>query len=228
MKKILVACPVADVKGYCFDEWIIKANNLTYENKDIFVVDNSENREYYDSIKSKYENVSFARVNPKQYPSFKSALAKSHDTIREKVLKDDYDYLLHLESDVFPPIDIIERLIEHKKKIVGALYHIELGEQSKLMVQELESFGIEHRETFNLDETDLSFVDGKVKRVFSCGLGCILIHRSILEEVEFRYEEGSPVHPDSFFFADINQKGLPVYVDTDIYCEHYNIPLKRF
>jgi GT2 family glycosyltransferase len=228
MKKILVACPVADVKGYCFDEWIIKANNLTYENKDIFVVDNSENREYYDSIKSKYENVSFARVNPKQYPSFKSALAKSHDTIREKVLKDDYDYLLHLESDVFPPIDIIERLIEHKKKIVGALYHIELGEQSKLMVQELESFGIEHRETFNLDETDLSFVDGKVKRVFSCGLGCILIHRSILEEVEFRYEEGSPVHPDSFFFADINQKGFPVYVDTDIYCEHYNIPLKRF
>ena len=51
-KKILVACPVADVKDYCFDEWIIKANNLTYENKDIFVVDNSEGREYFDLIRN--------------------------------------------------------------------------------------------------------------------------------------------------------------------------------
>lgn len=228
MKKILVACPVADVKDYCFDEWIIKANNLTYENKDIFVVDNSEHRDYFDLLKKKYKDIDFARVNPNNFKSFKSALAKSHDTIRKKVLKGKYDYLLHLESDVFPPIDVIERLLEKRKKIIGALYHIELGEQSKLMVQELESFGIQHRETYNLDETDISFVDGKVKRVFSCGLGCILIHRSILENIEFRYEEGSPVHPDSFFFGDINQKGLPVFVDTDIYCDHLNIPLKRF
>jgi GT2 family glycosyltransferase len=228
MKKILVACPVADVKDYCFDEWIIKANNLTYENKDIFVVDNSEGREYYDLIRNKYKNINFSRVNPVHFKSFKKALAKSHETIRQKALKGNYDYLLHLESDVFPPIDIIERLMEKKKKVIGGLYHIELGEQSKLMIQELESFGVEHRETYNLDETDLSFVDGKVKRVFSCGLGCVLIHRSVLSDVEFRYEEGSPVHPDSFYFADLNQKGYSVFADTDIYCEHFNIPLKRF
>ena len=46
-------------------------------------------------------------------------MAKSHETIRQKALKGNYDYLLHLESDVFPPIDIIERLLEKKKKIIG-------------------------------------------------------------------------------------------------------------
>ena len=96
------------------------------------------------------------------------------------------------------------------------------------MIQKIEEFGNELRETYNLDENDIDFVDGDVKKVFSCGLGCVLIHRSILQQVGFRYEEGSPVHPDSFFFADLDQKGFPVYVDTDIYCEHFNIPLKRF
>lgn len=228
MKKVLIGCPVAEVKDYCFDEWVNKVNNLTYENKDVLIVDNTDHRKYYESLKKKYTNFDFARVNPNMFSEFKHALAKSHDTIRKKALSGNYDYLLHLESDVFPPIDVIERLIECNRRIVGGLYHIELGEQSKLMVQEIEDFGFAHRETTNLDETDLSFVDGKIKKVFSCGLGCVLIHKSVLKEIEFRYETGSPVHPDSFYYADLNQKGYSVYVDTSIFCEHLNMPLKRF
>jgi hypothetical protein len=71
------------------------------------------------------------------------------------------------------------------------------------------------------------FVDGDVKKVFSCGLGCVLIHRSVLKEVVFRYEEGSPVHPDSFFYADLDAKKIPVYVDTSIYCKHDNQTMVR-
>lgn len=227
MKKVLIACPTADVKDYCFNEWINKVRCLTYPNKDVLVVDNSEHRYYFDEIKKNYPDISFFRVSPKQYKSFKHALAKSHDKCREKVLSEKYDYLFHLESDVFPPIDVIERLLDANKKIVGGLYHIELGSESKLMIQELEPFGIAHRETYNLDNSDLNFVDGNVKKVFSCGLGCVLIHRSVLEKVNFRYEDESPVHPDSFFFADVNQNGFSVYADTSIYCEHFNVPLRR-
>lgn len=227
MKKVLIGCPTANVKDYCFDDWINKVRCLTYDNKEIFVVDNSESRDYYDYLKNKYPDINFARVVPTQYSSFKKALAKSHDLIREYAIKNKFDFLFHLESDVFPPIDVIERLLESKKKIIGGLYHIELGGESKLMVQELESFGNAHRETYNLNESDLNFVDGKVKKVFSCGLGCVLIHKSILKDIQFRYEEGSPVHPDSFYFADVDQKGHKVYVDTSILCEHENTSLKR-
>ena len=148
------------------------------------------------------------RVNPLIYPDFKYALAKSHDNCRTMALKGDYDYLLHLESDVFPPVNVIERLLDARKKVVGAMYHIELGEKSTLMIQHLEEFGEAKRETYNLGETDLDFVDGSVKKIFSCGLGCVLIHKSVLKEVPFRYEEGAPVHPDSFFFADLDMKDI--------------------
>jgi len=226
MKKILVACPTADIKDYCFNDWVDRVKTFTYTNFDVYVCDNSVNRQYYVDKKREFETddkfFRMGRVNPEIYPDFKYALAKSHDNCRVEAIKGNYDYLLHLEIDIIPPIDIIERLLDARKKVVGGMYHIEQGERSTLMIQELESFGHAHRETYNLNETDLSFVDGTVKKVFSCGLGCVLIHKSVLKEVPFRYELGAPVHPDSFFFGDLDMKGIPAFVDTSIYCEHKN------
>ena len=226
MRKILVACPTADVKDYCFNEWVDNVKSFTYPNYDVYVCDNSVERQYYADKKKELETEDeffrMGRVNPLIYPDFKYALAKSHDNCRTMALKGDYDYLLHLESDVFPPVNVIERLLDARKKVVGAMYHIELGEKSTLMIQHLEEFGEAKRETYNLGETDLDFVDGSVKKIFSCGLGCVLIHKSVLKEVPFRYEEGAPVHPDSFFFADLDMKDISAYVDTSIYCEHKN------
>lgn len=227
-KRILVACPTAEGKDYALEKWVETAKSLTYDNYDIHLVDNSETSDYMNDVRERFGDVlTINRVSPSQYDSFRHALAKSHNRCSEKVLKEGYDYLLHLESDVFPPLDVIERLLAHKRKVVGALYHVELGEQSKLMIQEVENFGMVHRESYNLDETDLSFVDGTVKRVFSCGLGCILIHRSVLEKVPFRYEGDASVHPDSFFFGDLENAGINVFVDTSIYCEHQNTSMTR-
>jgi len=231
MKKILVASPTADVKDYCFNEWLSNVNNFTYPNLEIMICDNSEKRDYYIQLKDTYknqENINFHRVTPSQYNlSFKHILAKSHDRCRLFALENDFDYLLHLETDVFPPINVIERLLDARKKVVGAMYFIEEGENSKLMVQQIEDWGIDHRETYNLEENDILLVNGELKKVFSCGLGCVLIEKSILKNIVFRYEEGSPVHPDSFFYADLDSKNIPVYLDTSILCEHKNTSLKR-
>lgn len=227
-KKILVACPTAEGKDYALDKWVETVRSLTYEDFDIHIVDNSETSAYMNDIRARFGDLlTVSRVSPAQSPTFRHALAKSHNKCSEKALKGGYDYLLHLESDVFPPLDVIERLLEHNKRIVGALYHVELGEQSKLMVQQVEHFGEVHRESFNLDDTDLSFVDGTLKRVFSCGLGCVLIHRSVLEKIPFRYEGDASVHPDSFFYGDLDSAGIKVFVDTSLYCEHDNQSMTR-
>ena len=232
MKKILIGSPTANIKDYCLDDWIKNVCDFTYKNCEIFICDNSETREYYSEIKKRYahlgEKFNVGRVTPSQFSlSYKHILAKSHDKVRMYALENEFDYLLHLETDIFPPIDVIERLLNTKQKVVGGLYHIELGERSKLMIQQIEDFGDELRETYNLDEADLDFVDGEVKKVFSCGLGCVLIHRSVLKEFGFRYEEDAPVHPDSFYFADLDAKRIPVFVDTSIYCEHRNHTMLR-
>jgi hypothetical protein len=230
--KVLVASPTADVKSYCFDRWMEHVKSLTYDGDyDIYICDNSDSRDFMVESRAKYSDLGerfvMERLSPIQYKSISDVMAKSHDKCRKRVLDEGYDYLLHLETDVFPPLDVIERLLDHNTKIVGGVYHIELGEQSTLMIQAIEDFGTEHRETFNLDESDLSFIDGTVKQVFSCGLGCVLIHRSVLEKLSFRYEEGASVHPDSFFYGDLKQLNIPVFVDTSLYCEHDNKSMTR-
>ena len=235
MKKILIASPTADIKDYCFDKWMENVSKFTYENRELFLCDNSITRDYFIDIKKRYEHLgnsfNVGRVTPSQFEqfnlSYKSILAKSHDKCRLYALENDFDYLLHLETDIFPPADVIERLLDAKQKVIGAMYHIEVGARSTLMIQKIEEFGNELRETYNLDECDIDFVDGEVKRVFSCGLGCVLIHRSVLSQVGFRYEEGSPVHPDSFYYADLDAKQIPVFVDTSIYCNHDNQTMVR-
>ena len=235
MKKVLIASPTADIKDYCFDLWMENVSKFTYENSELFLCDNSNTRDYFFDIKKRYEHLgdffNVSRITPSQYEKFnltyKSILAKSHEKCRLYAIENNFDYLLHLETDVFPPADVIERLLDAKQKVVGAMYHVEIGSSSKLMVQKIEDFGNEIRETYFLDENDINFVDGEVKKVFSCGLGCVLIHNSVLKEVSFRYEEGSPVHPDSFYYGDLDAKQIPVYVDTSIYCNHDNQTMLR-
>jgi len=230
--KILICSPTANIKDYCIDEWLINVANFTYKNKGIYLCDNSPNLDFYSKLKDKlallteFNCSGLERVNPNNI-SVKQAIALSHEKCRQFAIQNKFDYMLHLESDLFPPLDIIERLLDAKKRIVGANYFIELGEESKLMIQQVESFGTSHRSSYNLDNADLSFIDGSIKQVFSCGLGCVLIHKSIFKKHPFRYEEGAVVHPDSFFYGDLKQSGEKVFVDTSIHVRHDNQALIR-
>lgn len=217
--KVLVACPSADIKDYCMEDWIKNVRNFTYPNFDLFMCDNSEKYIFYNKWK---HEIAMEHLDPNKFDYFKLCLAKSHDRCRLRALQMGYDYLLHLESDVFPPIDIIESLLSHNKQIAGAMYHIMDGEESMIMIQNIEKEGNVQRDTVNIGRNDISFIDGKLKKVFSLGLGCVLIHKSVLSQIQFRCPPNSPVHPDSFFYSDINKIGISAWVDTSILCEHRN------
>ena len=111
----------------------------------------------------------------------------------------------------------------HQKQVVSASYHIKHGGQSHLMVQDIESHEHGIRETINmLGGTDNKYFDGKLHEVYACGLGMTLIHRSVLEQLEFRYVEEIDAHPDTFFAHDLHLLGIKQYLDTSIRCKHNN------
>lgn len=217
--RVLVGTPYNEVKEYCFDEFLQRATNLSYKHYDFLIADNSKSNKIYKSIiKSGIESV---HIKPKNKVNQKFIL-ESHEALRRAAIKGGYDYLLHLESDIIPPHDIIERLIVHQKPIVSAAYFISQGEDSHLMLQEIESDG-QLRETRNVQNGyDIMQVDGKLKQVYAAGLGCILIHKSILKKFQFRWQEGAPVHPDTFFAHDLHSLETPQFIDTSIICEHRN------
>ena len=51
--KILLGCPISDYHDYCTEEFIGSIKNLTYNNYDILLIDNSKDDRFFNSIKDK-------------------------------------------------------------------------------------------------------------------------------------------------------------------------------
>jgi hypothetical protein len=62
-------------------------------------------------------------------------LANTHEEIRQYALNNGYDFLLHLESDVFPQEDVIEQLLWTRKAVVGVPYQLFGGGQRRVVTQ---------------------------------------------------------------------------------------------
>ena len=218
--KVLICAPTAEVKDYCFDEWLENVRSFTYPNFEIFLADNSETKHYYKHlIKS---GIQATHIKHKGR-SVVQRMALSHEACRLHAISTRAEFMLHLESDVFPKEDIIGELLFARKRVVGAMYHIKQGEESELLIQAYDDTASQHLSIHpTIKDPILDFVDGTVKPVFHCGLGCMLIHRSVFKKISFRYDKNINQHPDSFWALDLFDNGITNHVHTGLICEHRN------
>lgn len=228
--KVLLCCPTSDKKAYCDTDWFEMVSSLSYPNYDIFIADNSTGLQYSKKLQSKGFKVKHINNANK---SFSQILAESHNACREYAVKHNYDYIFHLESDVFPDTpNIIQRLMEHNKQITCAPYHIQQGEKSVLFAQQVDKHQVlgEYHLIVNslYPAEDLIFIDGKLKEIANGALGCVLIHKSVFSNVEFRYVKGANAYPDTYFYLDCYAKGYRVFMDTSLFCKHKNQQYTEF
>ena len=105
--KILIAAPQADVKNYCFEEWLRNIRHFSYpqSNIDIFLADNSHTTDNLDYIRSMgVKGVHIA----KKGRGIIEVMAECHQACLDYAKENEYDYLLHLETDIFPEHNILE------------------------------------------------------------------------------------------------------------------------
>ena len=217
--KILLGTLTSHHKDYCLDQWAKYVKSLTYP-VDVLVLDNSEDEAHVKKITDLGLNAIHYRT---ERDTIQEIMCDCNNYIRDKVLKENYDFLFSLETDVFSAPNIIENLLLHRKPVVGVPYFIHKHYDSKLITFDVEEFGDFRLSGSMKPKQAFKYVDGTVKRAHQLGLGCILIHRSVLEMIEFRIEDDQTgSHPDSFFHQDCLAKGIPVYADTMEIATHIN------
>jgi hypothetical protein len=219
---VLLACPVSDYKDYIFWDWLEYIKKLSYP-VDILFVDNSKNETFCNKIKAAGFKCIYLLPgfddNSKRY-----SIAAGMEFIRSFATVQKYKYLFSLECDVFPPLDIIERLIEIDNPVTGALYFTNYGAKSQLMVMRLEKpeFGPTTLSRILTTDESFLFCNGTIKIVYGCGLGCVLIKNEVLQKVKFRVIPDQFTHHDVIFANDLYKLKIPVKVDTSIICKHIN------
>ena len=237
--KVLVSAPTANAKNYCFDSWVDNVLNFTYPNFDIRLFDNSLDegknaRELNNKVDERYGVMglqdkfyvqnSMSIRGIKKEDSVIARMAISHNDCRGYALHNNYDYLLHLETDVFPERDVIEKLMFSKKKVIGGLFYRDEGMHRKAMVQRVVYRTGNNIQILNYDPIEeLHLLDGTIHEVASVGLGCVLIDvKKVFSKIEFRCIKGQNNHPDSYFAEDCFRKKIPIYLDPSCVCRHEN------
>jgi hypothetical protein len=228
--KVLVCAPTAKAKNYCFKDWLDNSLYFKYPNYYIRVFDNTQdggkNANYLNSIyQNLYGGDKFKAYHSKtdKINSVIERMAFSHNLCKKEAILGGYDYILHLETDIFPPADVIENLMYYKRQVIGALYDRDEGRYRTLMAQKhilASPYNIQSVNFVSGDE--IPFMDGTVKAVSSVGLGCVLIEKSVFKKINFRFVKGEQNHPDSYFCEDCFRNNIKIFADTSILCRHDN------
>ena len=215
--KVLLGCPTSFHKEYALKEYAEAVKTLDYDNYDILLVDNSPDDIYLNKIKNLGLNV----IKGKYFESAIKRIIISRNLLREYTIKNNYDYLFSLEQDVIPNKDALTKLISHNKEIVSGIYFVHNIIDGKRML--IPQIFIElPNKTSNLPDmrwlTEEEFNSNGLIKIVSCGMGCVLIHRNVLEKIEFRSE--NEVFDDRFFAIDLYKKNIPMYCDISVKCKH--------
>ncbi len=229
--KILVGCPTAGPYLYCLSDYATSVKQLTYPSYDILLADNSASDYYLKEI----EKAGISAIKGPYLPDLRDRVAASRNLLRQKAIEEGYDYFLSLEQDIIPPPDVLERLLRHQQPVVSGVYykvlHVTYTHKGKPLKTTKKIIPVVWRTLPGTGNTEkLHFcttqdVEGnKFFKIRAAGLGCLLIHRSILEKIPFRIAEDKQADKGNFddvnFSNDLHNLGIPMYVDTSVKCKH--------
>ena len=164
-------------------------------------------------------------------PRSKSEQFRARNAIVEACLKLGVDYLLFLDDDhIFnweetpehTPYMFLQKLIDDKKDIVGALYYHRTGEYKPVLMEEIEP----GKYTF-YNDTYIKPHTGPIK-VDVQGGGCMLIDMKVFRAMEKPYfvPEQQPEGVGKSYGTDVQlcrrakEAGFEVWCDTDIVLGH--------
>lgn len=218
--KVLVFSCTYDGKDYCFEQFKAHATKLVsqYPNAHHIIIDNSISPEYYNTV-LKGCGIEAHRVL--RGNNSRESLARAQNYARKYAIENNYDYLLSLESDVFPPENFIAKLISHTKQVVTGLYLI--GKEVKVPCVTLSYFNelIRANGSRLLKPEEFGdFINKGLKEVQAGGMGCCLISRDVFTKLAFTYDPRFMGHSDIYFFNDVRSLGIKTFVDTDMFCQH--------
>lgn len=235
--RVLVGITTYKDKDYMLDNCYKAVLNFVYpsDKYDVIIVDNSND-------KGRYANRLRRRGYKKVFHTLRGensrqALTNSQNLIRRKLLEGDYEYLLFVESDLLPDKNLLQRLLNYGKKVVGSTYFIGTGNVKVpcIFLADVAIKGMgatrplgltrdpETGENKDYDPEEIKkFIGTGLRQVHGCGFGCTLIKREVLEDIKFWCDERfDNKHSDVYFYLDMERNNIPVFVDTDHVIPHY-------
>ncbi len=218
--RVLIGVTASFHKEYCLQPFLEGLKNLTYQNKEIWFVENSEHNEYFNKLRNLGLNV----IKGPYFESPIKSISASRNILIDKTINENFDYFFSLDQDTIPPKDAIEKLLSHNKQVTCGVCFSRMRIKGKLYLVPDVYKRIPNTED-NQGLPSITWPDEKeilsnqLIKIESCGAGCLLLHKEIIKRVRFR--EDLEHAEDRWFCVDLFKNNIPIYCDTSIKCKHY-------
>ncbi len=217
MPKVLIGVVTYGKHRYCLDEFLLCLSRQTVKADVLFVVNHGESA-YATLIRSKNFN---AVEDPKPASTPVEKILNGRKYLRDHALKNDYDYLLFLDSDVMIHPRALEMLLATKNDVVAGVYlnAFEIDGKTVIAPVLFKDLGNGQCQLYTYEGAAVQ----KVMEVGAAGFGCTLVSRKVLEKVELR-SFGKKNSEAMAFFVDARAKGFKTVANTFVKCLHMPYP----
>jgi GT2 family glycosyltransferase len=239
--KVLLGCPTFHGMKYCHNEYFESIRNLTYDNFDTLIVENSENDDYYNELK-KEKDIILMKDPPSDKVKMK-VLADSRNIIINYAIENNYDYLFSMDPDVIAPKNIIEELLSCNKDIISGVYYnyVESSGQTKFLpvafqfispeefeiIKKTTQFppSVKSSEDLRRHLTEKEIKTGEVLKIKQPSIGCTLTSRKAFKVIKHGLFDIQGVDPsitgeDAFYFNEARNAGFDLFINTKMKCDH--------
>ena len=145
-------------------------------------------------------------------------LCRKLNDARDAALRGGYDALLTIESDILPPPDALEKLAAVDADVVYGLFVLRFAPYHWNATLAMRPQG--YIELLSADREAAREAWGKVIECKGHGQGICLIHRHVLEAIEFRNPKPELYAQDWFFSFDCQDLGFVQKMHLGVACGH--------
>ena len=133
-------------------------------------------------------------------------------------------HLFFIDSDVIPPKDALEKLVNMDAPVAAGAYPIKKFNTNEAKAETVYAL-------FNRDEEDGGLRPVKsghgINPIEYAGTGCLMIKREVFDILEKPYfkweydEEGLMKRGEDMYFSEkLLERGVPMYANLDVICQH--------
>jgi hypothetical protein len=184
MATVLVGIPYHPNKRYCLTELYDWIDNQTYKDVEIIL-----------------------RVHLGKFGE-PDAVKTQREFFRKIALSHNHDYFYSMGADTIPPLDVLERLLAHKRNVVGALYNQRKDTDKPNPI----AWRKADPEKKFMQEDGLIKVDGM-------GMDAVLFSQKAFSN--FSYMDWGSPDDDFPVYDHLNYSGFNIWLDKSIVCKHY-------
>jgi len=136
-------------------------------------------------------------------------------------IRNGFEYLFAVDSDISFPPDTLERLLSHDRDIVSGVYIQRIPNTHTIeIMRKNNQGGVSHVDWADIKDQGLVSID-------SCGFGCVLVKTEVLKGIPYPHfiyksaiDHADTISEDVFFCMRAREHGFTLWCDTDIICNH--------